>query len=99
MKAFRDVSYKNAGVDLSTTRKLDTLVVMLQEKRHGEHFANLRRELSKNYYIKRVTWSDYNMNEQVQLMGLPRAMLLSLPGSDVMHGIFLQDNCSVVMYC
>jgi hypothetical protein len=97
MKAFRDVSYKNAGVDLSTTRKVDTLVVML-EKRHGEqHFSNLRRELS-NYCIKRVTWSYYNMKEQVQLMGRSRAML-SLPGSDVMHGIFLQDNCSVVMYC
>jgi hypothetical protein len=104
LKAFRDMSYNNAGVNISTT-KLDTLLIM--EKRKGKHFTNLgnlteltgylRREFS-NYHVVRVTWSDYGVKEQVQLMSRTRAMI-SLPGSDVMNGIFLQDNCSVVMYC
>jgi hypothetical protein len=69
MRAFRDLYYRNAGVD--PTVKRDTLLVM--EKRSGSHFSNLGNltDLVANltatfpsYRVIRATWSDYNMTEQ-----------------------------------
>lgn len=38
------------------------------------------------------------MTEQVHLMSRTRAMI-SLPGSDTVNGIFLQDDSALVLYC
>lgn len=103
MKAFRSLYYKQAGV--SSSVRMDTIVIM--EKRKGTHLSNianryeimdyLRKEFP-TYQVVMVTWSDYNITEQIQLMSRTRAMI-SLPGSDVMNGIFLQDGGVLLMYC
>ena len=77
------------------------------EKRKGTHMSNianryemadyLRKEFP-TYQIRMVTWSDYNITEQIQIMSQTRAMI-SLPGLDVMNGIFLQDGGVLLMYC
>ena len=103
MKAFRDLHYRQAGVDPGVKR--DTLLLM--EKRAGSHFANLGniteltvylRDEFPNYRIQVATWSDYTITEQVHIMSRTRAMI-ALPGSDVMNAIFFQDNTPLVMYC
>lgn len=38
------------------------------------------------------------MAEQIQLMSRTRAMI-SLPGSDIMNGIFLPDGAALLLYC
>jgi hypothetical protein len=48
--------------------------------------------------VKLISWSDYDMAEQIQLMCRTRAMI-SLPGSDIMNGIFLRDQGAFVLYC
>jgi hypothetical protein len=103
MRAFRSLYYRYANI--SSDSKLDTIVVM--EKRQGKHMSNIgnRHEIVdflKNTYlgykVELVSWSDYSITEQVQLMSRTRVMI-SLPGSDVMNAIFLSDEGALLMFC
>lgn len=105
MRAFRDLYYRNAGIStVEGDVARDTLLVM--EKRTGSHmatFGNITEMVSflkeefPSYRVVRATWSDYTMFEQVEMMSRTRAMI-SLPGSDIMNGIFVQDKTPIVLY-
>ena len=102
--AFRSLHYERFGVNTNTT-KPDTLLIM--EKRQGKHLSNIanRDEMAfflrhefPNYRVTMVSWSNYRMSDQVRLMSRTKAMI-SLPGSDVMNGIFMPNGSSLVLYC
>jgi hypothetical protein len=103
MRAFRSLYYRHAQVPLH--QKLDTIVVM--EKRKGTHMNNianrhdivdfLKRQYPQ-YQVKLVSWLDYSSTEQIHLMSRTRVMI-SLPGANVMNGIFLPDDGALLMYC
>ena len=106
MKSFRTFYYMHAQVRMPRTlEEMDTILIM--QKRNGLHLSNignrqeiaefLRREFS-TYKVEIITWTDYTMVEQIKLLSRTRA-IISLPGSDIMNGIFLPDGGALVLYC
>jgi hypothetical protein len=107
MKLFRSMYHRTASssFDENTATAADTILVMV--KRFGTHMSNLENVESlaqgiqaqlPQYLVKLTSWSDYQWEQQMEVLGRTRA-IVSLPGSDVMNAVFLPDNSAVLMFC
>jgi hypothetical protein len=104
MKLFRAMYHRSARTSFPNGTA-DTILVMV--KRFGVHMANLENveELAKgiqghfpHYHVNLTSWSDFTWTEQLHILSRTRA-IVSLPGSDVMNAVFLQDQAAVLMFC
>eukprot|EP00543_Licmophora_paradoxa_P001974 CAMPEP_0202455374 /NCGR_PEP_ID=MMETSP1360-20130828/12925_1 /ASSEMBLY_ACC=CAM_ASM_000848 /TAXON_ID=515479 /ORGANISM="Licmophora paradoxa, Strain CCMP2313" /LENGTH=198 /DNA_ID=CAMNT_0049074945 /DNA_START=107 /DNA_END=703 /DNA_ORIENTATION=+ len=110
IRYIRDYHYQQIGIvptETSTLPQRDTILLM--EKRTGSHLSKfghfsemvafLNRTFSPNYHVRVVCWEDIgSFTDQIRIMARTRAMI-SLPGSDIMNGIFVQDHTPLVLYC
>eukprot|EP00982_Pelagococcus_subviridis_P005841 29852-Pelagococcus_subviridis.AAC.2 len=102
-KAFRNKFYMK--YPSKEKENPDKLVIM--EKRSGDHLTNIDNinELKlaaartfKELDVLIACLEDYSVGNQVELMSRTK-MLISLPGSDVMNAIFMQDDSTLLVYC
>lgn len=103
MRAFRSRYHNFANVP--SEQNTDTIVIM--EKTEGTHMCNIgnRHEIANylrqaypDYQVKLVSWPNYTIKEQINLMSRTKLMI-SLPGSDVMNAVFLPDDGALLMFC
>ena len=104
MLRFRKKFYAYANLR-TPLQQPDTIVIMV--KKEGLHMVNIDNvdllisavasELP-GFRVLPISWSDFGLQEQVQLLSRTK-LLISLPGSDIMNGIFLPNNSHMLIYC
>ena len=103
MRMFRKLFYLRSIVKSQATASK----VLIMVKKVGSHMVNIENidELEAVVKVRlpwlsvmRVSWSDMSHHEQVRLLSETK-LIISLPGSDLMNGIFLPDGSHIVIFC
>lgn len=104
--AFREHIYRFAEVSVPPIP--DTIIVMRKKK--GKNMANFHnlndmvtflRTTFPDYKTQVVSWSDYaglSLTEPLTILSRAKVMI-SLPGADILNGIFMPTGSSLIVYC
>jgi len=104
MLQFRDYSYSRYGLK---SKRADAITFINKNESSALHqyvWGNLadvvslaRSEFSK-FRVRVVSWSNMPLQEQVRTV-YESKVLISLPGSDVMNAVWLQDDTALIIVC